>query len=110
MQEDKIICRTCGATYYASAVRCPYCGTADDAAEEEEYMGRLEDIREDLQQQPEKGNRRINMGMCYLISGTLLVIVIIIMLLFSFIKMSSYREKNHSDQKKQEFLQEVTDK
>jgi hypothetical protein len=51
-----IICKTCGAEYDVSLVRCPYCGTAYAPAEEAEYMDRLEEIREDLQRQVEKGN------------------------------------------------------
>ncbi|MCR4762037.1 MAG: hypothetical protein K5696_00760 [Lachnospiraceae bacterium] len=54
--KSTIICKTCGAEYDVSRVRCPYCGTAYAPAEEEEYMDRLEEIREDLHRQVEKDN------------------------------------------------------
>ncbi len=52
----KIICRSCGAGYDASLVRCPFCGTAYAPAEENEYMETLEEVREDLHNQIEKGD------------------------------------------------------
>ena len=48
MQNNKILCKTCGAEYDASLVRCPFCGTAYAPAEESEYMDKLEDTRIDL--------------------------------------------------------------
>jgi len=47
--KGKIVnCETCGAEFDASLVRCPYCGTAYEPAAEDEYMDKLEDVREDL--------------------------------------------------------------
>lgn len=59
MQDNKILCKTCGAEYDVSLVRCPYCGTAYAPAEETEYMDKLEDIREDLHLQVSKEDTRI---------------------------------------------------
>ncbi len=59
MQDNKIVCKTCGAEYDVSLVRCPYCGTAYAPAEETEYMDKLEDIREDLHLQVSKEDTRI---------------------------------------------------
>ena len=44
-----IVCPSCGGHYKEKLVRCPYCGTATLEAEEKEYMGKLEDIRIDLE-------------------------------------------------------------
>ena len=39
--EKMIKCGSCGAEFPAAQVRCPYCGTADKAAAENEYKGRV---------------------------------------------------------------------
>ncbi len=52
-----IACRSCGAQFDAALVRCPYCGTAYAPAEENEYMGQLEDIRTDLESADIEGHK-----------------------------------------------------
>ena len=44
-----VTCRSCGGEFDEALVRCPFCGSAYAPAEEKEYMGKLEDIREDLE-------------------------------------------------------------
>ena len=45
-----VLCRSCGAEYPADIANCPYCGTMNLPAAETEYLGRLEGIRDDLEQ------------------------------------------------------------
>ncbi len=52
-----ITCSSCGAQFDPALVRCPYCGTAYAPAEENEYIGRLEDIRTDLENMDIEGNK-----------------------------------------------------
>ena len=52
-------CKTCGAEYEESLVRCPFCGTAYAPAEEEEYMDTLEEVRDDLHRQVENVDTKI---------------------------------------------------
>ncbi|MBR5406600.1 MAG: hypothetical protein IK111_03045 [Lachnospiraceae bacterium] len=116
--EQKIRCRTCAAEYDASLVRCPFCGTAYALAEEKEYMGKLEEVREELHQQTVKGDKRIKKGMSATVRVILAAVVVAVLLLFGILWLSGRSERSRSDQKKEEFLQnqgittqqEVTDR
>ena len=116
--EKMVICKSCGAEFDASLVRCPYCGTANAPAEEEEYMDKLEGVREDLHQQTEKSDSKIGRKMASAIRTILLVAVMILLIVFVSFWLSDRRERSRSDQKKEEFLrnqgittqQEVTDR
>ena len=120
MEETKkmIVCATCAGEYDASLVRCPYCGTAYAPAEEEEYMGQLEDVRKDLHQQKEKGEKRLKTGLGSTIRIILLVILVLLIFVFGGMWFAGKREQSRSDRKKEEFLQnqgitteqEVTDR
>ena len=44
-----VTCKSCGADYAADIPNCPYCGTMNLPAAEEEYMSGLESIRGDLE-------------------------------------------------------------
>ena len=106
MNENKIICRTCGAEYDVSLVRCPFCGTAYAPAEEEEYMDKLEDIRDDLHRQTEDGDKRIKKATGSTVFTIFLVIVVILVLLFGILWFSYRQEQSRSDRHKEEFLQD----
>ena len=106
MNKKNIICRTCGAEYDAALVRCPFCGTAYAPAEEEEYMDKLEGIRDDLHRQIEEGDRRIKKGTRSTVFTVFCVIVVIVLLLFCILWFSYRREQNRSDRNKEEFLQD----
>ena len=101
-----IICKSCGAEYDVSLVRCPYCGTADASAEEKEYMGKLEDVRKDLHGQIAKGDKQIKKGVGSTARVIIAAIIAILLLVFAVLWLSGRSEKNRSDQKKAEFLQD----
>lgn len=46
---DKTICPSCGAEFESDKVKCPFCGTIYYKAAEAEYMDKLEDVKEDLE-------------------------------------------------------------
>ena len=102
----KIICKSCASEFDASLVRCPYCGTAYAPAEEDEYMDKLEGVREDLHGQIEKGDKRIKKGMGSTVRAILIVIIVLLILLFGGLWLSGRSERSHSDRKKEEFLQD----
>ena len=102
---QKIICKSCAAEFDADLVRCPYCGTAYAPAEEKEYMGKLEEVREDLHREIKKGDRRIGKKMGATVRNILIVIDVILMLVFGVLWITARSERADSDRKKQEFLQ-----
>ena len=103
--EKKIICKTCGSEYDVALVRCPFCGTAYAPAEENEYMDKLEEIREDLHRETERGEVRIKKGMSSTARTILLVVIVILLLISGILWFSGRQERSRSDQKKEEFLQ-----
>ena len=44
----KIVCKSCGAEFDDALSSCPYCSNTNINGAEMEYMGKLEDIREDV--------------------------------------------------------------
>ena len=44
----RIICSSCGAEFDNDMAKCPYCGTMNYEGAEKEYLEKLEDVREDL--------------------------------------------------------------
>ena len=101
-----IICKSCGAEYDVSLVRCPYCGTADASEEENEYMGKLEDVRKDLHGQIAKGNKQIKRGVGSTVGVMAAVIGAVLLLVFGGLCLADRMERSHSDRKKAEFLQD----
>lgn len=45
-----MICQFCAAEFEEDLVKCPYCGSTNIVAAEAEYMKKLEDIREDVEE------------------------------------------------------------
>ena len=43
-----MICKNCGAQFDDNLAKCPYCNTFHYAGARKEYMGKLEDMKEDL--------------------------------------------------------------
>ena len=110
-------CESCGAEFDVSLVRCPHCGAAYISAEEDEYMDKLEAVREDLNQQIDKSDKQIKKDMGSIMRTIIIVIIVILFFIFGALWLSGKSERSHSDQKKDEFLkdqgiviqQEVTD-
>lgn len=46
----KIICGSCGAEFADTLPKCPYCGSLNYKGAEAEYLGKLEGVRQDMQQ------------------------------------------------------------
>ena len=82
-----VICPNCGAEFDVSLVRCPYCDAGYAPAEEEEYMGQLEEIRKDLEGHKNDGDKALKKG-----------------LLFAIMWITGSLEKSRADRLKEEFL------
>ena len=104
--EKMTVCRTCGAQFEASKVRCPYCGTAYAPAEEEEYMDGLEGIRKDLEEHKEDGSKSLKKGFGKIAVVFILIIVVIVLLVIGGLWLSGKIERDKSEQRKEEFLKD----
>ena len=50
MEAKKIVCTSCGAEFDDTLAMCPYCGSLNYKGAEAEYLGKLEGVRQDMQQ------------------------------------------------------------
>lgn len=75
-----VICESCGGEFDASLVRCPYCGTAYEPAAEEEYMGKLEDVREDLSKHTADADKALGKTFQKVLLIAILAVVIVALL------------------------------
>jgi len=100
----EIICKSCGASFDEALVRCPYCGTAYLPAEEQEHMEKLEEIRQDLREYEKESVKKPGKKLVTAIFIALLVIVAIVLFVISGIWSSGLREKEKSQQRKDDFL------
>ncbi len=103
-----IVCDSCGAQFGNDEAKCPYCGTMNYAGAEKEYLGKLEEIREgveDLETVPvreakaelkKQGSfvKKVVIGFCLLAA-----VLGIVMFLY---------EKFYERDKKEDFLWEQT--
>ncbi len=48
--EKTIICKSCGAEFSDMLSECPYCGTMNYKGAEAEYLGKLENVRADMEE------------------------------------------------------------
>lgn len=47
---DKIICTSCGGEFEDNLPKCPFCGSMNLSGAEAEYMDKLDDVREDMEE------------------------------------------------------------
>ena len=99
-----IVCQSCAAEFDAALVRCPYCGTGYAPAEEKEYMGRLEEIRTELEGHKGDGDKSLRKGVGSLSRTVLVIAVICILFLLGGFFFSHLEEQKKSEQAKAEFL------
>lgn len=89
MRAKKIICKQCGAALPPGAAECPYCGSAYAPEAEREYMRKLHEIKEDLDDVGDAGEeiskKEISRSgkKVALIVGSILVIAGVLFFLFT---------------------------
>jgi hypothetical protein len=84
--EKMIKCGSCGAEFPAAQVRCPYCGTADKAAAENEYKGRVDDARRELEDNKKalgEAKRLEGLGLRAAILAVLIIGILIMLVITS---------------------------
>ncbi|MBO7515439.1 MAG: hypothetical protein J6T47_07450 [Lachnospiraceae bacterium] len=102
--EKMVICSSCGAEFDSEQVRCPYCGTGYAPAEEKEYIGQLDDIREELASHVDDGTKRVKHGVGRVLILTVVVVAVIVAIILGGLSLSKKGERDRADRNKEEFL------
>ena len=106
--EKMIKCTSCGAEFPASQVRCPYCGTADKTAAENEYQGKVEDARKDLEEHKKAlGEAKKLEGLS--IRAVILAALIIGILVMLRITSHNYTEPDEGEAKRLDAIKNFTE-
>ncbi|MBE5870697.1 MAG: hypothetical protein E7294_05510 [Lachnospiraceae bacterium] len=80
--EKMIECASCGASFEASLVRCPYCGTSDAEAAEKEYMDQLEDVRQEVEEDLKEADKAVSGSISKVVISFGIVVVAFLLLVF----------------------------
>ena len=99
-----IICKSCGADYAADLPNCPYCGTMNLPAAEDEYMGRLESIRGDLEGLGDLAGRKGRARMKKAYRRLLIAAVIVALVLAAGYGVHMKRAREEAAREKEEYL------
>lgn len=100
----QIICTSCGAEFDNDMAKCPYCGTMNYEGAEKEYLEKLEDVREDLDdlnEVPLEETKKEFKKQGKLIRNVLIVAAVIGLLLFGW---STMLDKAYERDSKADFL------
>ena len=85
---EKIICDSCGGEFDSGLAKCPYCGTLNPSGAEKEYLGKLEDVHEDLEEL--KGVPEEEVRQALKRSGSYLKRVIVAVVLLAVVAVGGY--------------------
>ena len=70
----KIICSSCGAEFEDTLPKCPYCGSLNYKGAEAEYLGKLESMRQDMQQLEQVPEKELQMIFLTVVSAIQILI------------------------------------
>lgn len=107
--KEYVNCSSCGAQFPAKLVRCPYCGTAYEPAAEEEYMGKLEDVRTELDQHKTDADKSTVKSVFRAVFIFIAVVVVILLLGIGANVLPELGSRARQREKKEEFLQKYTE-
>ena len=99
-----VLCRSCGAEYPADIANCPYCGTMNLPAAETVYLGRLEGIRDDLEQLGSLTGRKTKTHLRKLHRNLLIGAAILALIIAAAAVARTNRERTEAEKEKSEYL------
>ena len=108
MKGRMVRCESCGGGFDASLVRCPYCGTAYEPAAEEEYMGKLEDVRDELSGHTKDADNAVWKTFKKILRIAVIISVIYVIFCFAVLfipKSDSRHDTDELNKRKQELIQ-----
>ena len=86
-------CSNCGAEINDNVSYCPYCGVMNVRAAENEYMEKLEDIREDTEQLTDVSEHQARAGIRHAGRKTFIVLLIVAFVAAGFFMLGSFLER-----------------
>lgn len=98
-------CSSCGAEFEARLVRCPFCGTHYEPAAEEEYMGKLEGVREELESHKGDAAQSTSKALIKTVILFVLAVAVILALAIGIFSLPEMRSRERQQEKKAEVLQ-----
>lgn len=106
--EKMVRCSSCGAEFEAGQVRCPYCGTAYEPAAEEEYMGKLEEVRTELEGHKDDAAKSTGKALVKAVLLFVVAALVILALGIGIFLLPEMRQRQRQQEKKEEFLQKYS--
>lgn len=91
-------CQNCGADFDANLPECPYCGALNYSGAEKQYLGKLDDLKEDLEQM---GNDSLEEYAHAMKKSTVIIITtisVLILLTGILLALFFYADKKFNDQ------------
>ncbi len=99
-----VVCRSCGAEYAADIPNCPYCGTMNLPAAENDYMSRLESIRGDMGSLGKLAGQKSRARMKKTYRRLLIIAVIFALALAAGYAVHTKRAREEARREKEEYL------
>ncbi len=99
-----VCCPSCGAEFSSGLTNCPYCGTMNLPAAEQAYMGKLEDMRSDLDSLGSRTSREIRHQSFSVWKKFLLLLLLISVAGLALFFVHVKQERKETELQKQELL------
>lgn len=106
--KEYVNCTSCGAQFSAKEIRCPYCGTAYEPAAEEEYVGKLEDVRTELDQHKTDADKSTVKSLVRVILIFVTVVVVLLVLGLAANILPNLGSRARQRENKEEFMQKYS--
>ena len=100
----KIICPSCGAEFEPDKVKCPFCGTIYYKAAEAEYMNKLEDVKEDLDELKDSADRETKGQFKKILRWVIILLIIFAAIGAAVLIHDEMRRKRYEEEDRQEYL------
>lgn len=106
--KEYVNCTSCGARFPAKKIRCPYCGTAYEPAAEEEYMGKLEQLRMELDEHKTDADKSTGKSLFRAVLVFAVVVIVVLLLGIGIFVLPEMMSRERQREKKEEFLQKYS--
>ena len=106
--EEIVLCKNCGAEFSSSLPNCPYCGRMYLPAAEDAYMGKLEDMRTDLQDLADLPARESRKHFRTLLRKLLIPVIVLALILLTVGVIRLVKERKEALAEREEILWQRT--